>query len=494
MDFRILVVDDNQQIRQFLDEYVLKPGGFSVEFAFNGAAGLEKILADPPDLVLLDYEMPLMTGVEMLRELRRQSNQTPVILMTSHGSEQVAIETFRLGVSDYIIKPFNADEMLKAVNNAIAVTRLQREKEELVNRIMLVNQSLQKRLEELNVLYRVGKSITALTEQNKMLERIVDAVLYVTKSEECSLSLFDPRTGQFREQIKKDRAGNHRNRADERLLSVPLQIGQKVVGTLSVHKQINGQFTDHDNRLLRMLADYSAIAVHNLQLMRQLHMTKEREKQQIRNLFERYVAPTVVEQILAEPDLLKLGGVRQPVTVLFADVRGFSTFSTKIPPETLVELLNQYLRVAADAVLAEEGTLDKFMGDAVMAFFNAPLPQPDHTLRAVRAAWAMRQAVAQLHTHLPPEYRLEFGVGVGVGEAVVGNIGTAQMMNYTVMGDDVNKAKRLQENAEGGQILINHDTYELVHPYVQVRSIGSLRLKGQSQPEPIYEVLALQRR
>ena len=147
------------------------------------------------------------------------------------------------------------------------------------------------------------------------------------------------------------------------------------------------------------------------------------------------------------------------------------------------------MHVAADAILTQEGTLDKFMGDAIMAFFNAPLPQPDHPIRAVRAAWNLCQAVKQLYLKLPTPYHLNFGVGVGIGDAVVGNVGTSTMMNYTVIGDSVNKVKRLQEKAQGGQILISQVTYHLVQEYIEARPIGNIQLKGQPFPEMVYEVL-----
>ncbi len=509
----VLVIDDSPQIRDFVTEYILKPNGFAVDIAVDGAEGLKKVLKSKPDLVLMDYEMPKMSGIEVLRNLRAQGNKVPVILMTSHGSENVAVEVFRLGAKDYLIKPFAAQELLDTIDDVLAVTRLRREKEALTQRVMQANQQLERHVRELNTLSQVGKSITALMHPNKMLNRIVDAVLFVTRSEECSLVLVDSETGKVGRCLQKRRpsTNNQTDRpdklatgylvlpdsdcepliqnTDETILSAPLQVGQRVIGTLSISKLVTHRFTSHDERLLRMLADYAAIAIHNMQLMHQLQLTKEREKQQIRGLFERYVAPTVVEQLLAQPDQVKLGGTRQLVTVLFADVRGFSRFSSTTSPEILVELLNQYMRAAAEAVLAEEGTLDKFMGDAVMAFFNAPLPQADHAIRAVRAAWNLCQLVEQLHQHLPPEHRLHFGVGVGLGEAVVGNIGTARMMNYTVIGDSVNKVKRLQEQARGGQILISQETFHLVQETAQARSIGNLHLKGQNQPEPVYEVL-----
>lgn len=510
---RTLVIDDNRAVREFVVDYVLKPHGFYVDIATDGAEGLKKAINNNPDLILMDYEMPKMTGLELLRALRQSNIQVPVILMTSHGSEQVAVDFFRLGVHDYLTKPFDPQDMLDAIERALTLTRLQREKEELTRRVIQANQQLKQNVSELNALYEVGKSITALIQPNKLLERIVDAVLAVTKCDECSLVLVDSNTGQVKGHLRK-RQADYKERArqaslvtrqlspemlereianqdngDETILSVPLQVGKRVMGTLSISKRVSGEFTRHHDRLLRMLADYAAIAIHNIQLLHQLHLTKEREKQQIRGVFERYVSPSVVEQVLGQPGRVSLGGTRQTVTVLFADVRGFSTFSANTSPEILVELLNKYLQVAAEAVLTQEGTLDKFMGDAVMAFFNAPLPQADHSIRAVRAAWTLRHAVKQLHQSLPEPYRLNFGVGVGVGEAVVGNIGTAQMMNYTIIGDSVNKVKRLQENAKGGQILINQETFHLVQAYIEAKPVGNMTLKGQSQPEPVYEVL-----
>lgn len=511
---KTLVIDDSAQIREFVVDYILKPHGFEVDTAVDGAEGLRKALDCKPDLILTDFEMPRMDGLEFLRAVRKHDRKVPIILMTSHGSEQIAVEVFRLGVQDYIIKPFSARDMLQAINDALSVTHLEREKEALTRHIFQANQQLKQHLDELNALYEVGKSIAALMQPNKLVDRIVSAVLLVTRCEECALTLVDPNSGKIKGHLRKQRSDlsdptklpalpatgklvlkpidqNKAKYLAEKVFSVPLRVGQKVFGTLSISKRTQDEFTPHDDRLLHILADYSAIALHNMQLVHQLQLTKEQEKQQIRGLFERYVAPSVVAQLLTRPDKVRLGGARQAVTILFADVRGFSAFSAQISPETLVNLLNQYMQVAAEAILAQEGTLDKFMGDAVMAFFNAPLPQPDHVMRAIRAAWRLGQSVKQLHQRLPAPYRLEFGIGVGLGDAIVGNIGTAQMMNYTVIGDSVNKVKRLQENAQGGQILISRETYDLVQEGVEVKPVGNLHLKGQNRPEPVYEVVNL---
>ncbi len=218
---------------------------------------------------------------------------------------------------------------------------------------------------------------------------------------------------------------------------------------------------------------------------------EEREKQRIRELFQRYVAPTVVERLIGGIEQVALGGKRQVVTVLFADIRGFTAFSETRKPEELVEILNRHLALAAQAVLEQEGTLDKFMGDAVMALFNAPLLQPDHTLRAVRAALAMQKAIAAYHRRLDSEARLSFGVGINVGEAVVGNVGTAELMNYTAIGDSVNLAKGLQENAEAGQILLSQSAYDAVKEHVRVRALEPIKVKGRSSAVPVYELVGL---
>ena len=175
-------------------------------------------------------------------------------------------------------------------------------------------------------------------------------------------------------------------------------------------------------------------------------VTEQRKLQAAREMFKRYLSPAVIDRLTSNPDQLKLGGQRQQITVLFADIRGFTTFSEPLPPEQLVDVLNMYLSSAANAILEQEGTLDKFMGDAVMALFNTPLLQSDHILRAVRSALTMRAAVAYIHTQVPESLRLNYGIGIHTGDAVVGNVGTEQQMNYTAIGDTVNLAKRIQEN------------------------------------------------
>jgi PAS domain S-box-containing protein len=216
--------------------------------------------------------------------------------------------------------------------------------------------------------------------------------------------------------------------------------------------------------------------------------TKQRKLESRFRLFQRYLSPTVIERLPDDPGELELGGIRQQVACLFADLRGFVNFSMRHPPESLVETLNEYLGVGATAILDEEGTLDKFVGDEVVAFFNAPLPQDDYALRAVRAALAIRERTLQLHEHLAPGDQLAYGVGISVGEAIVGNIGTPQRLDYTAIGPTVNLANRLQGAAKPGQILLTPEVYEQTKDCIRARPI---LLEGITAPEEKTEAFEL---
>jgi len=218
-------------------------------------------------------------------------------------------------------------------------------------------------------------------------------------------------------------------------------------------------------------------------------LTERKHLEAQRKLFERMVSPAVIQQL--DPNSLALGGKRTDITILFADIRGFTSYSETLSPEQLVSILNRYLAAGAEAVLDEEGTIDKFLGDAVMAWFNAPIPQADHTLRAVRSALKLRDRVKELHAVLPPEAHLAFGVGIHFGDAVLGLIGTEKRLEYTAIGDSVNTTKRLQENAGKNQIVISQSAYERVKDYIDVLQMEPMTVKGKREAIPVYEIIGL---
>ena len=219
----------------------------------------------------------------------------------------------------------------------------------------------------------------------------------------------------------------------------------------------------------------------------------QRQTEEIHRLFGRYVHPAVVRQLLADSAAINLGGETREITVLFADIRGYTQLAERIAPGELVRILNDYLNILTEAIWREEGTLTMFIGDALMAIFNAPLAQPDHPIRAVRAAWAMRAALQRHHAALPPgDESVHYGIGVHTGVAVVGNIGSRErLQNYTAIGDAVNIAQRLQAGA-ADQIILSAATYAAVAPHIVAHALDPLVVKGKTLPLQVYQLDGLQ--
>lgn len=207
------------------------------------------------------------------------------------------------------------------------------------------------------------------------------------------------------------------------------------------------------------------------------------EKRAVTNTFKHYVAPEIVNELLKTPDALTQGGRLMDIAVLFVDIRGFTPMSEVLTPPQVVEILNRYLTLTSTCIMNNQGTLDKFVGDATMAIFNAPLPQEDYIYKAVKAAWDMVEASKELGEELEKQFgrTVSFGIGVHCGEAVVGNIGAKMRMDYTAIGDTVNTAARLEANAPGGQILISRAVADALEGRLEVTSLGdSIKLKGKA--------------
>jgi adenylate cyclase len=219
-----------------------------------------------------------------------------------------------------------------------------------------------------------------------------------------------------------------------------------------------------------------------------------REKEMIKRAFTRYVAREVVEEVLKDPEQLGLTGERREVTVLFCDIRGFTSVAERLSPEEVVILLNEFYTLMIETTFKHDGTLDKFLGDAVMAVFGAPIAHPDHAIRAVRTAIDMRNGIAELNERRVTQGKVPIGIGVGLslGEVVAGTVGTEDRMEYTVIGDSVNLAARLVDQARpAGRILISQRTYEAVREFVDVKDLGPLKVKGKEEEVEVYEVMSL---
>jgi adenylate cyclase len=224
---------------------------------------------------------------------------------------------------------------------------------------------------------------------------------------------------------------------------------------------------------------------------------EERQRQYTRRAFQQYVSPEVVEQIMQHPEVLQFGGELRNLTVLFSDIRDFTTFTEKNDPQLVVQMLREYLTEMTRIVIEEGGTLDKYIGDAVMAEFGAPIAYPDHALRGCRAALRMAAEVERLTAKWTAEGREPFRIGLGVntGNMVVGNLGSEQLFDYTVIGDEVNLGARLESLNKDYQtdkhIIISEGTYEAAGAAIEVRRLGEVKVKGKTRPVVIYELLSL---
>ncbi|MGE4067789.1 MAG: CHASE2 domain-containing protein [Vicinamibacterales bacterium] len=222
------------------------------------------------------------------------------------------------------------------------------------------------------------------------------------------------------------------------------------------------------------------------------YVVEGREKRAVKRLFSRFVSRDVYEQILADPSRAALGGRRRTMTVLFSDLRGFTTLTEQGEPEDIVRQLNEYFSRMVEELFACQGTLDKFVGDMVMALFGAPLDDPDHADHAVQAALRMSAALDELNAGWAAEGRprLEIGIGVNTGDMVAGNIGSNAIMSYTVIGDAVNLGARLESEtkAQGVRIIISEATRAALVGRYDIRPLGEVTVKGKSRPVEIYEV------
>ncbi len=222
-----------------------------------------------------------------------------------------------------------------------------------------------------------------------------------------------------------------------------------------------------------------------------------KQRRFIKSVFRRYLSHHVIERILKNPELLQLGGEKREITSFFSDLAGFTSISESLPPEDLVHLLNDYLSEMTNIILSQGGTLDKYEGDSIIAFFNAPLEQPDHAMRACRAALECQRRLAELRPNLQSHYghELFMRIGINSGQAVVGNMGSRDRFDYTAMGDTINLASRLEGACKQYRvpILIGEDTFEQVKEHIVTKEVDLIRVVGRKKPVRIFEIFGERR-
>ncbi len=247
--------------------------------------------------------------------------------------------------------------------------------------------------------------------------------------------------------------------------------------------------------VLHILYGWSAITTAYFVSIIQNYFQELKEKHRISFTFKRYVAPEIVSELLKnDPKTLELGGSSVDIAVLFADIRGFTAFSSTLPAQTVVEVINKILTVSSESILQNHGTLDKYIGDCTMAFWGAPLPQHDYIYNAVKTALELRNKLLILAEELQEQYGFSLGCGIGVncGSAVVGNIGSPSRMDYTIIGNTVNAASRLEGKAKTGEVFVSKDVADALKGRVKFEYLGNnFEIKGLAKDFAVYKAISL---
>ena len=267
------------------------------------------------------------------------------------------------------------------------------------------------------------------------------------------------------------------------MMCAPLKTRDKVIGVINVSSEDPVVYTAANLKLLHMLTAQAALVIENAVF----HENKLKEER-IKSNLERYVSPQVVKAIMDSKENIVFAPAKRNITVLFSDIRNFTTTCEQQPPEKIVEYLNEYFTHMVDVIFTHGGTLNKFVGDMIFAFFGAPGKSDNNEKRAIESAIAMQKRIKAVPSVWIQNNFLT-GIGINSGDVVVGNIGSPHHMDYTAIGDEVNTGSRLQSMAKGGQILVSRSAYEATKDLFQFKEIGSVQVKGKNKSVEVFEVL-----
>lgn len=284
-----------------------------------------------------------------------------------------------------------------------------------------------------------------------------------------------------------------RLKADEEIRNIPIIM---LTALTDVESRVKGLDAGADDYLSKPFSPQELLARVERSLrskavsddLRASHEALQEQQELIKHTFARFVAGPIVEQLLKDPTQIKLGGQLQLVTVLFADLQGFTTLSEHTEPEELLQLLNSYHTFMVNIVLKYGGTIDKFLGDGLMALYNTPVEQEDHVARAVKTALHIQDEMHWFSQDIREDHRTMVNFGIHTGTAIVGNVGSENLMDFTAVGDTVNIAARLQGIADNGEILVSTEVYEATQDFVFGRSRGEILVKGRREPIAVYQI------
>lgn len=390
----------------------------------------------------------------------------------------------------------------------------------------LANQELEKktlahetldRYKEINFLYKISGKLATCLDFKEVAKLVIDEATRLIKADSASAMLFNEQTGKLeiiaalgkayepqlilspgvgiagsvfqtgRAEILNDVESDPRfvpsANPIKSLICAPLKTQNVVMGVLNISTEEPIDYTAQDLKLAIALASQSASAIENALL----HADKLRQER-IKSHLERYLSTQLVEAILEAKEDISLAPAKREITLLFSDIRNFTTKCEELAPEAIVEYLNEYFTHMVEVIFSRGGTVNKFVGDMIVAMFGAPSKLVDSEKRAIETAIEMQNRIKIIPV---PWIRKNFitGIGIGGGEVVVGNVGSPQHMDYTAIGDNVNIASRLQSMAKGEQILVSRRIFEATENCFEFKEVGLVKVKGKKEPIEVFEVV-----
>jgi adenylate cyclase len=388
---------------------------------------------------------------------------------------------------------------------------------------VLASTAEERQAKKLSLLLDISQKLSGEFDLDKLLRNVVDTMFEIMDVDRVSILLRNESTGELVPSISKSRLGDaafqqvprsivdkvikervavvsDNTRTDSRfkghsivtqsvrsaMCSPLMAAGDRILGLLYVDSvTAANSFSDEDLQFLVAFSGLVAIGIRNSRYAEQV-----RREALVRSNFERYFAPNVAAEIAQQDTAVPLGGERRPITILFSDIRGFTSMAESMGPDAIAQLLTEYFSEMVEIIFEHGGTLDKFVGDAIMALWGAPIAHADDADRALRAAVAMQQGVARLNERWAIAGRPEIGVGIGInyGEVFAGNIGSHRRLEYTVIGDAVNVANRLCSEAGPGEILVSEALCQVVKDHADYEYLPAMALRGRTRSVQVYRV------
>lgn len=508
---RILVVDDEETIVG-LCLRVLKKEGYEVVGASCGKEAVGIASSGNFHMAVMDMLMPGLDGLKTFLALREKRPDLIGVMITGHGTLDTAIQAMERGLSGFIRKPFVPFELVHVVREAFRRAALEEENI---------------RLKTLIPLYELTERFLLSRSKEEILDEMIEALSRQTGAQRLSVLLHDDKEDVLRmvaaKGIRSEILSEIRIKPGERIagrvfqegkplilnggpednprfrsylmskdiiaaISFPLKARDRTLGVLNITKVGKGSpFSEADIEMVSIICRQAMMALENLRIM-----DEKAERTRTRALLEQYLSPEVAEMLLSSGEnLLEVGEIAE-ITILFADIRDFTPLVRQIPLIMLRSFLNDFFGLISEAIFKFKGTLDKFMGDAVLAFFGAPIRIGEPVSAAVDSALLMHEAFEEIKRRWMDKNqalsRIGLGIGISSGKVFLGNVGTKRRFDYTVIGADVNIAQRLASEAVYGEILISQEVADQLAPRFGIIRESRRLLKGLEKPVAVFSI------